>query len=126
MPKRRLTALSLPSSSLGAGSISVSLDAIGLRDRVIEAGDLAADDDLILSAGLDDLDDTIGLLERRDVCQLRIGQREAQARYAVREAAHVLDASDAVDDGLGKSLVICHPNFSFAHPGEVNRRTSLR
>jgi hypothetical protein len=86
-----------------------TLDVKVCQDLVVEACDLGADDDLVLAAGFDDLDDTTGLLEHIRLCQLRILEREAQPCHAVREGAYVVRSSDVVHDGLGKSLVICHP-----------------
>ena len=88
--------------------LASALDVEVFQDLVVEPRDLRADDDLVLAACGDNLDD-----------KLRVLEREAQPRYAVREGADVVRSSDTVHDGLSKCLAgICHPELSLAVLGD--------
>lgn len=99
--------------------LASALDVEVFQDLVVEPRDLRVDDDLVLAACGDNLDDTVRLLEHLGLCKLRVLEREAQPRYAVREGADVVRSSDTVHDGLSKCLAgICHPELSLAVLGD--------
>ena len=70
---------------------------------------MRADDDLILTAGVHDLDDAVGVLENLVVGEGLVLELETQARDTVGEALHVLLATHILDDDAREAIILaCH------------------
>ena len=76
---------------------------------IVHIADLIADDDLILTALLDDRSDAIGLFQNFCLCLALIIQRETQSGDAVGQRDNVVFSADILDDDAGKTIVLtCH------------------
>ena len=94
-----------------------------LTDRehgVVDVGDMRADDNLVLAAGMHDLDHAIGVLEHLVVGEGLILELEAKTRHAVREALDVVLATHVLNDDAGEAIVLtCHVNSFSKRFGET-------
>ena len=103
-----ISLLSTPFSSAGAG------DVLRGQNAVVDAVHLVAHDYLELAAGLQDLDDVLGLIEGLLVRLGRVVQNEPQTCDAVGQRDDIPFAADRFHDFRGNGIVLaCHKCSSY-------------
>ena len=106
-------------ASLGGVALVVSvnlaseLDVRGGANGIVHVSDVIADYHLVLTSGLDDRDDALGLVDLIGLGLRLVLEHKAQTRHTVSDGADVLLTTDELDDRLRKLLVVpCHRDTS--------------
>lgn len=94
---------------------TAGLDVADCTHGVVHIADLVADDDLVLTALLDDGGDAVDLFQDLGLCFALIFQRKAQTGDAVGQRNNVVLAADILNNDAGKTIVFtCHIRYSFS------------
>ncbi len=68
----------------------------------------SADNDLVLAAGLHDLDDAVKVADRLVLSDLLVFERKTQSRDAVAHVLDIFDTADPFEDLAGEFMVLTH------------------
>ena len=90
---------------------ATGLELANREHGIVDIGYVRADNNLVLAAGVHNLDNAVGVLEYLVVGEGLILELKTKTRHAVREALDVVLATHVLDDDAGETVVLaCHVN----------------